>query len=110
MVKKHSVSDAARTASLTDLRRWPGDGFFGKIPKSESRPRWKNPDLGVARARQAGGFDAGQLARARQAAGSDAGQVRRNCRIRRQFRFFFAGKNPDLGAGSDAGQARPVAR
>ena len=25
MVKKHSVSDTARTASLTDLRRWPGD-------------------------------------------------------------------------------------
>ena len=24
--------------------------------------------------------------------------------------IFFAGKNPDLGAGSDAGQARPVAR
>ena len=29
-----------------------------------------------------------------------AGQVRRNCRIRRQFPFFFPGKNPDLGAGS----------
>ena len=39
-----------------------------------------------------------------------AGQVRRNCRLRRQFRNFFPGKNPDLGAGSDAGQARPVAR
>ena len=60
--KKHSGSDAARTASLPDLRRWPGDGFFGKIPKSESRPRWKNPDLGAARAWQAGGFDARQVA------------------------------------------------
>ena len=28
--------------------------------KSESRPRWKNPDLGAAQARQAGGSDAGQ--------------------------------------------------
>ena len=28
--KKHSVSDATRTASLTDLRRWPGDWFFGQ--------------------------------------------------------------------------------
>ena len=35
-----------------------------------------------------------------------AGQVRRNCRLRRQFRNFFPGKNPDLGAGY-AGQARP---
>ena len=26
-----------------------------------------------------------------------AGQVRRNCRLRRQFRNFFPGKNPDLG-------------
>ena len=34
-----------------------------------------------------------------------AGQVRRNCRLRRQFRKIFPGKNPDLGAGSDAGQA-----
>ena len=33
MVKKHSVSDTARTASLTNLRRWPGDGVFGQ--KSE---------------------------------------------------------------------------
>ena len=28
--EKNTVSDAARTASLTDLRRWPGDGFFGQ--------------------------------------------------------------------------------
>ena len=34
--KKHSVSDTARTASLTDLRRWPGDGFFGMKPNSGS--------------------------------------------------------------------------
>ena len=89
--KKHSVSDTARTASLTDLRRWPGDGFFGVKPnsgsdalpiasrpqdfsgknaksenrprcraKSESRPWWKNPDLGAG---LAGGFYAGQVAR-----------------------------------------------
>ena len=38
---------------------------------------------------------AGQVARP----GGYARQVRRNCRIRRQFRFFFPGKNPDLGAG-----------
>ena len=31
--KKHDVSDAARTALLTHLRLWPGDGFFGQ--KSE---------------------------------------------------------------------------
>ena len=68
--------------------------------KSESRPRWKNPDLGGAQARQAGG--------------SDAGQVRRNCRIRRQFRIFFPGKNPDLGMpgrrGREAMPGRNVAR
>ena len=34
--KKHSLSDTARTASLTDLRRWPGDGFFGMKPNSGS--------------------------------------------------------------------------
>ena len=34
--KKHSVSDTARTALLTDLRRWPGDGFFGMKPNSGS--------------------------------------------------------------------------
>ena len=34
--KKHSVSDTARTASLTDLWRWPGDGFFGMKPNSGS--------------------------------------------------------------------------
>ena len=65
MVKKHSVSDTARTALLTDLRRWPGDGFFGKIPKSESRPWWKNPDLGAGSAglrRRAGA--AGRLCQA----------------------------------------------
>ena len=28
--KKHSVSDATRTALLTDLWRWPGDMFFGQ--------------------------------------------------------------------------------
>ena len=54
-----------------------------------------------------------------------AGQVRRNFRqwstgqLENFFAevvglddnlFFFAGKNPDLGAGSDAGQARPVAQ
>ena len=32
--KKHSGSDAARTASLPDLRRWPGDAFFGMKPNS----------------------------------------------------------------------------
>ena len=36
MVKKHSVSDTARTASLTDLRRWPGNGVFGMKPNSGS--------------------------------------------------------------------------
>ena len=44
--KKHYVSGLARSRPLMDLRRWPGDGFSGKIPKSEFRPRWKNPDLG----------------------------------------------------------------
>ena len=114
-MKKHSGSDTARTASLTDLRRWPGDGFFGMKPnsgrakseakaksenrprcraKSESRPRWKNPDLGAAQARQAGGSDAGQG---------------RNCRIRRQFRKkkSWEESRPWARQGSDAGQARP---
>ena len=46
MVKKHSVSDTART-SLADLRRWPGDGVFGMKPNSGSDA----PDLGVERSR-----------------------------------------------------------
>ena len=94
MVKKHSVSEAARTASLTDLRRWPGDGFFGQnseigIPTSVGEQS-RNSDFGgraksefrpwAARARQAGS-DAGQVAQpggfyARQVAqpgGLDAG-------------------------------------
>ena len=53
--KKHSVSDAARTASLTDLRRWPGDGILGK---KQSR----NSDFGGRIPTGAGGFDAGQVA------------------------------------------------
>ena len=57
MVKKHSVSDTARTASLTNLRRWPGDGVFGQKKRS------RNSDLGAAQARQAGGFYAGQVVR-----------------------------------------------
>ena len=49
--KKHYVSDAARTASLTDLRRWPGDEFFGQksevgIPTSVGE-RSRNSDLGA---------------------------------------------------------------
>ena len=36
-----------------------------------------------------------------------AGQVRRNCRIRRQFRIFFPGKNSDLGAGSGGSSNGP---
>ena len=49
MVKKHSVSDVARTASLTDLRRWPSDGFFGQntevgIPTSVGEQS-RNSDL-----------------------------------------------------------------
>ena len=63
--KKHSVSDAARTDPLTDLRHWPGDGFFGQnsevgIPTLVGEQR-RNSDLGVAQARQAGGFYAGQV-------------------------------------------------
>ena len=45
-------------------------------------------------------------------AGGAAGlrcRVRRNCRIRRQFRFFFLQRIPQA-AGSDAGQARQVAQ
>ena len=122
-MKKHSVSDAARTASLTDLRRWPGDGFFGKIPKSESRPRWKNPDLGAGSA----GWRLRCRAGSPKLSGSDAGQV---ARVRRNFRqwstgqlekffevvglddnleFFFCWEEsrPWRGLGSDAGQARP---
>ena len=62
----------ARTASLTHLRLWPGDGFFGQksevgIPTSVEE-RSRNSDLGgriptLAQARQAGGFYAGQVAR-----------------------------------------------
>ena len=67
MVKKHSVSDTARTASLTDLRR--GDGFFGQNTEvgnpTSLRDRSRKSDLGLyrsplARAWQAGGFYAGQ--------------------------------------------------
>ena len=47
-----------------------------------------------------------------------AGQVRRNCRLRRQFRIFFPGKNPDLGAAMPgrrglcraAGASQPLAK
>ena len=63
MVKKHSVSDTARTASLTEC-------FFGQNRKLK---RSRKTDLGVERSRN-----------------PDLGK-----------------KNPDLGAGSDAGQARP---
>ena len=87
--KKHSVSGTARTASLTDLRRWPGNGVFGMKPNSGSdalpaaslpedfsgkigsysevgKPtsvgeRSRNSDLGVAQARQAGGFYVGLM-------------------------------------------------
>ena len=56
----------ARTASLPDLRRWPGVGFLDKVAKSEFRPRWESevgiPTSGCA-ARQAGGFDARQRLR-----------------------------------------------
>ena len=62
MVKKHSVSDTARTASLTEC-------FFGQNRKLK---RSRKTDLGVERSRN-----------------PDLGK-----------------KNPDLGAGSDAGQAR----
>ena len=40
--KTHTVSDAARTASLTHLRRWLGDGFFGQSC-AHARIEWGNP-------------------------------------------------------------------
>ena len=46
--KKHSVSDAARTASLTDLRRWPGDGFLGKKQSRNSDFGGRIPTSGGA--------------------------------------------------------------
>ena len=55
--KKHSVSDAARTASLTHLWRWPGDGFRAKKRSRNSDlgvERSRNSDLGVVQAWQAG--------------------------------------------------------
>ena len=90
-MKPNSGSNALPIASL------PQD-FSGKIEakaklenlprcraKAESRPCWKNPDLGAAQARQAG-----------------------NCRIRRQFRKKeFLGRIPTLARawqGSNAGQ------
>ena len=49
MVKKTLCQRLGKKHALTDLRRWPGDGFFAK---SEFRPRWKSgvgiPTLGGA--------------------------------------------------------------
>ena len=57
--KKHSGSDAVRTASLPDLRRWPGVGFLDRKAKSEFRPRWESevgiPTLVGERSRNSGG-------------------------------------------------------
>ena len=61
MVKNTLPVAPARTALLTDLRRWPGDGFFGQNTEVGNptllRDRSRNPDLGgriptLVRARQ----------------------------------------------------------
>ena len=80
MVKKHSVSDTARTASLADLRRWPGDGVFGMKPNSGS-------DALPA----SGGFF-GQNRKLQRSRKTDLG-------VERSRNPDLGKKNPDLGAG-----------
>ena len=91
MVKKHSVSDTARTASLTNLRRWPGNGVFGMKPNSgsDALPTASLPEDFFGQNRK--------LKRSRK---TDLG-------VERSGNPDLGKKNPDLGAGSDAGQARP---
>ena len=125
--KKHSVSDTARTASLTDLRRWPGDGFFGMKPNSGSDAmgsaslpqdfgqnrklkRSRKTDLGVERSRNPDlGGRIPTLARAWQA--PMPGRFAETVGLDDSFEKKILGRIPTWAwQGSDAGQARPGGR
>ena len=95
--KKHSGSYAARTASLPDLWRWPGDGFFGQ--KSEVgnptslRDRSRNSDFGET-------IPTSQPLAKKACCSPPHGRTE----------FFFPGKNPDLGRAMPGRRGRWRAR
>ena len=128
MVKKHSVSDTARTASLADLRCWPGDGVFGMKPNSgsDALPTTSLPEdfsgkigsyseVGIPTSadshclRNGWRGSAGQVRRRQLSPHRTTGKIFSRLSSKPTSTFFLLGRISTLGSagGFYAGQARP---